>query len=56
MARKFKLKGERILIEHDRTKGEREIQRKIEGRAKMEKEKDKRVKMGFKKVWIEEDT
>lgn len=56
MKEKSKLKGRDIYIDHDLTKEERDIQRKLRERAKREREESKKVKIGYKKIIIEGKT
>jgi len=56
MKEKSKLKGRDIYIDHDLTKEERDIQRKLRERAKREREEGKKVKIGYKKIIIEGKT
>jgi hypothetical protein len=46
-------KGKRMYIEDDMTKKERDTQKKLRTLAKEEREKGLRVKVGYKKIWIE---
>jgi hypothetical protein len=46
-------KGKRVYIEDDMTKKERDTQKKVRTLAKEEREKGLRVKVGYKKIWIE---
>jgi hypothetical protein len=46
-------KGKRVYMEHDMTKKERDTQKKLRTLAKEEREKGLRVKVGYKKIWIE---
>lgn len=43
----------KIYIDHDLTREEREVQRRIRERAKKEREEGKRIKIGYKKINIE---
>lgn len=45
--------GERVYIQEDMSKKDREIQKKIRMRAKEERDKGKTVKIGFRKIFIE---
>jgi hypothetical protein len=42
-----------VYIEDDMTKKERDTQKKLRTLAKEEREKGLRVKVGYKKIWIE---
>lgn len=53
MKEKNKLRGRNIFIDHDMTKEEREVQRKLREMARGEKGKGKRVKIGYRKIIIE---
>lgn len=53
MREKNKLRGKTIFIDHDMSKEEKEIQRKIVERAKDEKKKGRKAKIGYKKLYIE---
>lgn len=56
MENKKKLKersGEKIYIDDDLTKNEREIQRQLREMAKEERKRGKRANVGYKKIWIE---
>lgn len=53
MKRKAKLGESRIFIDDDLTREEREIQRKLRERAKLERGKGKRFKIGPQKISIE---
>jgi hypothetical protein len=46
-------KGKRLCIEDDLTKKERDIQKELRALAKEERQKGLRVKVGYKKIWIE---
>jgi hypothetical protein len=46
-------KGKRVYIEDDLTKKERDIQKELRALAKEERQKGLRVKVGYKKIWIE---
>jgi hypothetical protein len=46
-------KGKRIYIEDDLTKKERDIQKELRALTKEERQKGLRVKVGYKKIWIE---
>lgn len=52
MKEKSKLRGEKIYIDHDMTREEREVQRKIRMRAREEKEAGRIVKVGYRKIFI----
>lgn len=52
MLRKGNLKGKKLYIENDLTKKEREVQREIAKLAKAEKEQGSQVKIGYRKLWI----
>ena len=53
MKNKYKLRGTTCYIENDLTKEEQEIQRKIVTRAKEERNKGLRIRIGYKKLIIE---
>ena len=53
MKEKSKLRGENIYIDHDMTKEEREIQRKLRMRAREEKEAGRIAKVGYRKIFID---
>lgn len=53
MRNKGILKGKKIYIDDDLTKNEGEIQKKLRTRAKEEKEKGKKVKVGYNKIFID---
>lgn len=53
MENKKKLGAERVFIEHDRTREERDIQRAIARKAKELKERNQNVKIGFKKLEVD---
>lgn len=42
-----------IFIDHDMTKEEREVQRRLKERARKEREGGKKVKVGYRKMYIE---
>lgn len=52
MMRKKMLHGTRIYIDDDYTKKEREIQKRIQDKAREIRKEGERVKIGYKKVWI----
>lgn len=54
MKEKRKLKGTKMFIDEDRTAEERKTQMKIKEKADKEKSEGKKVRMGFKKLWIED--
>ncbi|XP_050502073.1 myosin heavy chain, clone 203-like [Diabrotica virgifera virgifera] len=54
MEQKKILKGTKIFIDEQRTYEERRIHRQVKKRAEVEKEAGKKVKMGFKKLWIDD--
>ncbi|XP_046737548.1 golgin subfamily A member 6-like protein 22 [Diprion similis] len=54
MGQKRHLAEEKIFIDDDLTDKERDIQRRILERARVEKEKGRRTKVGYKKILIEE--
>lgn len=41
-----------IFIDHDMTKEEREMQRRLKERARKEREGGKKVKVGYRKMYI----
>lgn len=41
-----------IFIDHDMTKEERELQRRLKERARKEREGGKKVKVGYRKMYI----
>ncbi|XP_050500817.1 uncharacterized protein LOC126880798 [Diabrotica virgifera virgifera] len=49
---KRQLKGTHIFIDEDLSKNERKIQKIIRDRANMERKQGNRIKMGYKKLWI----
>ena len=53
MREKSKQRGKNIFIDHDMTKKESEVQRKLRERAREEREKGKRVKIGYRKLIVE---
>lgn len=53
MKEKSKLRGRNIYIDHDMTKEEREVQRKLRERAGREREEGKKVKVGYRKIIVE---
>lgn len=53
MKEKSKLRGRNIFIDHDMTKEEREVQRKLRERAGREREEGKKVKVGYRKIIVE---
>lgn len=44
-----------IFIDHDMTKEEREVQRRLKERARKEREGRKKVKVGYRKMYIESE-
>lgn len=44
-----------IFIDHDMTKEEREVQRRLKERARKERERGKKVKVGYRKMYIESE-
>lgn len=54
MMKKNKLKGKRLFIDNDLTKKERDIQREIAQVARAEKEQGAQVKIGYKKLRVNE--
>ncbi|XP_024876780.1 uncharacterized protein PF11_0207-like [Temnothorax curvispinosus] len=55
MKRKSKLFGGNIFIDHDLTKEEREVQRLLRERARKERVEGKKVKVGYRKMYIENE-
>ncbi|CAG5096827.1 Protein of unknown function [Cotesia congregata] len=55
MMAKSKLKGEKVRIEDDLTREERRIQRLIMEEARKERENGKRVKVGYMKMWVNDE-
>lgn len=53
MKEKSKLRGRNIFIDHDKTKEEREVQRKLRERAGREREEGRKVKVGYRKIIVE---
>lgn len=53
MKEKSKLRGRNIFIDHDMTKEEREVQRKMRESAKRKREEGKKVKIGYRKITVE---
>lgn len=53
MQNKNRLKGSRIYLEHDYTTEERNIQNETKKIAKTEKDKGKKVKMGYRKLFVD---
>lgn len=53
MTAKSRLRGRNIFIDHDLTKEEREVQRKLRERVRKEREAGKKAKVGYRKVIIE---
>lgn len=53
MKEKSKLRGRNIFVDHDMTKEEREVQRKMRERARRKKEEGKKVKIGYRKITVE---
>lgn len=53
MKEKSKLRGRNIFIEHDLTREEREVQRKLREVARREREEGKMVKVGYRKLIVE---
>ncbi|XP_071571574.1 uncharacterized protein [Temnothorax nylanderi] len=56
LAKKSKLKGKKLYIDNDLTKKERDVQKEIVGIAKMKKERGEQVKIGYKKLMVNERT
>lgn len=54
MKEKSKLRGRNIFIDHDMTKEEREVQRKMRERARRKREEGKKVKIGYRKITVKE--
>lgn len=44
-----------IFIDYDMTKEEREVQRRLKERARKEREGGKKVKVGYRKMYIESE-
>ncbi|XP_024882915.1 uncharacterized protein PF11_0207-like [Temnothorax curvispinosus] len=55
MKRKRKLFGGNIFINHDLTKEERDVQRLLRERSRKERVKGKKVKVGYRKMYIENE-
>ena len=53
LTEKKKLKGGNVFIDPDLTKKEREVQKTIRERAREEREKGKRTKVGYKKMTVD---
>lgn len=53
MRAKNKLKGERVWIEDDFTREERRVKWIVERDARFEREKDKRVQIGYIELWVD---
>lgn len=53
MMAKSRLKGRNIFIDHDLTKEEREVQRKLRERVGKEREAGKKAKVGYRKIIVE---
>ena len=56
MLKKNTLKDKRLFIDNDLTKKEREIQKNIKDIAKAEREQGAKVKIGYRKVKINDKT
>lgn len=56
MKRKEKLVGSGIYIDHDLTREERSVQRKLREIARREREEGRRIKVGYRKIIIEGKT
>lgn len=54
MRKKYMLRGTEIYIDDDLLKNEREIQKKIRECAKTERDKNRKVKIGYKKICIDD--
>jgi len=55
MKEKSKLYGRNIFIDHDMIKEERKVQRRLRERARKEREEGKKVKVGYRKMYIESE-
>lgn len=55
MKKKSKLYGRNIFIEHDLTKEEKEVQRRLRERARKEREGGRKVRVGYRKMYIESE-
>lgn len=52
MKNKNKLRGTKIFVDHDMTKAESEVQKKLRERAKVEKSQGKEAHVGYQKIYI----
>ncbi|XP_025269024.1 trichohyalin-like [Camponotus floridanus] len=56
LAKKSKLKGKKLYIDNDLTKKKRDVQKEIAEIAKLERERGNQVKIGYKKIMVNERT
>lgn len=56
LAKKSKLKDKKLYIDNDSTKKERDVQKEIAKIAKMKRERGDQVKIGYRKLMVNERT